>query len=204
MRVIAQPEGKLAELLAVLQRQRPGNMRALRACVEALAFSKADIAPYAEQPLPPKADYGRSIIHASAELEVIIATWPAGNWSAIHDHGPTEFGVVLPLGPVAHRVYAWRDGALLPVRSETAVAGTLLPVGRSLIHQMGNDGTETVFTLHVYLRDKDADEEGVRVFDLENGRILRATGGAFFDLPEKEILEIAPGPQLSSHISEKS
>ncbi len=96
--------------------------------------------------------YGRDIFLATPFLEILVMTWKPGDYSAIHDHGTAEWGLVLVLDEYEHARFTATDGVLTTVSRDIRPRLDLNRVTPSLIHQMGNVGSSTMRSVHVYGR----------------------------------------------------
>ena len=90
------------------------------------------------------------------------------------------------------------DDKLFTLSRTRLKTGSVIGVGHSLIHQMGNNSESDLFlSLHVYgdYDDRDCVTSDARLYDLHNERIQRINGGVFFNLKEDEIDLIEEGPK---------
>lgn len=146
----------------------------------------------------PKADsYGRKLVFKAEHFEIMVMSWNPGDFSAIHDHGHTEWGAVQIFGEAEHATFSIIDDMLVTSSREKFEPGTIIPVSHSLIHQMGNPGTEAFISLHVYGAPQTFQSitGEARLYDPVNSRIQLVNGGVFFLLPEKQIVRSEGGPQ---------
>ncbi|MEM9541344.1 MAG: cysteine dioxygenase family protein [Cyanobacteria bacterium P01_E01_bin.42] len=127
----------------------------------------------------------------------MVMSWRDRDYSAIHDHGSTEWGAVQCFGRGEHYTYRLDNGILRTDQKCDFKPGEVKLVDRDLIHQMGNVSDEYFLSLHVYgCNSPEGTITGnARLFDLWEGSIQRADGGAFFGLPEAEINDRAYGLQ---------
>ena len=157
----------------------------------------ADMMHYADFDHPIEDCYGRKLVFDGGSFEVMVMSWKPGDYSSIHNHGYTQWGVVQVFGNAHHFLYQQKNGQLAFAKKEILPKGEAIKVNHTLIHQMGNPSTENYLTLHVYgvnemyvSKDVTADAKN---FDLEFDRISHTTGGAFFNLPKKDIYNFEPG-----------
>lgn len=133
--------------------------------------------------------YGRKLVFDGGHFEVMAMSWNAGDYSSIHNHGYTEWGVVQVFGNTHHFIYNLNGENLSFAKKEMLSSGTAIKVNNALIHQMGNATSERYMTLHVY--GANTLDEGITAdahnFDLEFDRVVLTCGGAFFNLPEEAI-----------------
>ena len=161
-----------------------------------------DLMYYADFDHPLEDCYGRKLVHDGGNFEIMVMSWMPGDYSSIHNHGYTEWGVVQVFGPTHHMIYQLKDNTLSFAKRELLPPGTAIKVNNALIHQMGNATTAPYLTLHVYgcnHRDSGvtADSKG---FELEKDRTIYTSGGAFFNLPEADIDQVTEGVKASDPV----
>ena len=148
-----------------------------------------DMMEYADFGHPVEDCYGRKLVYDAGNFEVMVMSWEPGDYSSIHNHGYTEWGVVQVFGNTHHFIYNLKNEKLSFAKKEMLPSGTAIKVNNALIHQMGNATTERYMTLHVY--GANTLDEGITAdahnYDLEFDRIVLTCGGAFFNLPESAI-----------------
>jgi len=156
-----------------------------------------DLMHYADFDHPKEDCYGRKLVHDGGNFEVMVMSWRPRDYSSIHDHGYTEWGVVQVFGPVHHFIFNERKGELNISARQILKTREIIKVNNPLIHQMGNATSEPYLTLHVYgSNSRDADiTADAKSYDLEYDRISHTQGGAFFDLPAEAIYDFQPAPK---------
>ncbi len=186
----------LERLVSSLERRAPASPEEAAARIADPALGPADLAPWADFLHPATDSYGRRPVRIGERFELMVMSWAPGDYSAIHDHGATQWGAVRYFGPADHAVFCLAGGRLsLAHRSRTPV-GSVASVDASLVHLMGNP-TETPFlSLHLYGCDAPTHSitGGARIFDCFERRIQRTDGGVFFVLPEEQIERREPAP----------
>jgi predicted metal-dependent enzyme (double-stranded beta helix superfamily) len=142
----------------------------------------------------PRNAYGRTVLRAGPEVEVMVARWTPGRGCAPHDHGGSTGVVRVLQGEATHVWYHIQDGALVEVGQERAGAGDLLLVDPALIHAMRPADGVPLVTLHLYA----APIASMAVFDCHAKRSLRVTGrsGAWIPDDPSLILRELPGIAL--------
>jgi predicted metal-dependent enzyme (double-stranded beta helix superfamily) len=148
-----------------------------------------DLAPWADFDHPLADSYGRQMVHDGGYFEMMVMSWAPGDYSAIHDHGQTQWGAVQLFGQAEHAVFQLQDGEL-QVRDRSVFEDrAVIAVAHDLIHQMGNIGQPPYLTFHLYgTYDRSSGVTAdARVFDLEEGAVQFTDGGVFFTLPEAAI-----------------
>ncbi len=153
-----------------------------------------DMMHYADFDHPVEDCYGRKMVFDGGTFEVMVMSWNPGDYSSIHNHGYTQWGVVQVFGNAAHFLYNEKNKLVSFAKKEILTKGEAIKVNNALIHQMGNPGSEQYLSLHVYgandmhvPKDVTAD---ARNYDLEFDRVAHTTGGAFFNLPSSEIYDV--------------
>jgi SAM-dependent methyltransferase/predicted metal-dependent enzyme (double-stranded beta helix superfamily) len=147
---------------------------------------------------PADDSYGRRLVHQGPNFEVMVMSWRPGAFSAIHDHGHTEWGAVQVFGPAEHAVFRIDEAdRLRTVTRKHLAPGDALAVTHRLVHQMGNPTDRPFLTLHVYGLDGEADvvTGDARLFDVEHAKVQHTDGGVFYALPPSLIHRVEPGPR---------
>ncbi len=157
-----------------------------------------DLEPWTDFDHPVTDSYGRKMAYKGDHFEIMVMSWAPGDFSAIHDHGHTQWGAVQIFGPAEHATFRVEDGYISTLARWIVDPGDIVGVGHSLVHQMGNPTSDTFFlSLHVYgdVGPIDSVTGDARIFDLENEAIQRVDGGVFFALPENQVNRIEEGPR---------
>ena len=154
-----------------------------------------DMMHYAAFDHPAEDCYGRKLVYDGGNFEVMVMSWNPRDYSSIHNHGYTEWGVVQVFGETHHMIYNLKNGNLSFAKKEILKSGEAIKVNNKFIHQMGNATSGRYLTLHVYgsnelTGDITADAKN---FDLELDRVAHTCGGAFFNLPEDAVEFTEPG-----------
>lgn len=149
------------------------DMQTMRNTLESVSFDQEWIQEHLPSPLPTNT-YGRDLLHAGSDYEIVLATWPVGVGTPIHNHGAySSHGMVRVLkGEIYNRVYA-PDGIekVKFLYDETYNAGDMIAVPTGLLHCMGNNlKNDFSMSLHVY-SPRIVD---VTYWDAETLRILQA------------------------------
>ncbi|HKK89310.1 MAG TPA: methyltransferase domain-containing protein [Saprospiraceae bacterium] len=195
--------------------QKPTLPPSLKKLIEALHgeyhYKPADIARVLreshvqEEDLKPWMDfnhadrdgYGRKLVYKSPYFEVMVMSWKPGDFSAIHDHGHTQWGAVKIFGPAEHATFRVEDDRIYTLARWRVKPGDIVGVGHSLIHQMGNPEKEQSFiSLHVYgdFQKRNSITGDARIFDVDRGEIQRVDGGVFYHLSADAIQSVEKGP----------
>lgn len=164
-------------------------------CVKAANIQLDDLWDWAEVSHPITHSYGRKLVYAERNFEIMVMSWAPGDCSAIHDHGSAQWGAVQSFGAAEHSVYEFKQGILKTTAIHPFKYRSVVAVNHDLIHQMSNPGNTPMLSLHVYgAYEPQGEITGeARLFDLFEQSIQYTNGGVFFCLPEQEILRRTPG-----------
>ena len=164
-----------------------------------------DLEDWIDYDYPASDSYGRKMVHDGGFFEVMVMCWKPGDYSAIHDHGEAEFGVVKVFGDTEHATFKIVNRELITLGRTIVEAGTTLEVTPALIHQMGNPGDSNSFSLHIYVNQAAGGNitSGAKIYDYSRNAILRVDGGAFYLLPESEIKAREPLPEADGHTRQR-
>ena len=185
----------LQHLILTLKSQAQLTPECVRQCVVEAQIPPEDLLPWSDFNHPATDSYGRKLVYGDDLIEVMVMSWAPGDYSAIHDHGSTQWGAVQFLGPVEHYNYSFNQGILHTQAQIHFKPRDVTAVDHDLIHQMGNPGPDPCLSLHVYGCDvPQVNITGnARIFDLYEGCIQKTDGGVFFGLPDNLINERQTG-----------
>lgn len=165
------------------------------------SLNPTDFKCYASYNHPPDESYGRQLIYQDDKLRVLFMTWCPGDFTAIHNHGPAEWGYVYAFGNITHRIYEEKKQQLSLVSSETFKAGQLANVSSGLIHMMGNSGQQPVQSLHIYGIDNACGPvENAKVYQPETSQVIETCGPAFLNLSEQYIVSKQNFAGFDAHV----
>lgn len=155
-----------------------------------------DLLPFADFNHPVEDGYGRKMIYDGGKFEIMAMSWNPGDYSSIHNHGYTQWGVVQTFGNAHHFIYQNKDNELRFAIKEILPKGAITKIVNATIHQMGNPSTRRFMTLHIYGFNSDAGciTGDAKNYELEFDRVNHTTGGAFFNLPADQIYDFEPCP----------
>jgi cysteine dioxygenase len=133
----------------------------LRRLITDLKPDRAEFEPYVQFT---ENHYARNLIHKSADFEVLVLCWRAGQRSPIHDHGDSICAVQVVAGVLSADNYRRSAaGHLRADYSEDLKPGSVLSIQTTEIHQVSNlQDAGDVISLHFYL----APLENNRVFSV--------------------------------------
>jgi hypothetical protein len=146
-------------------------------CAELLA---RDFLSLALSPAPGR-PYGRRVLHASAQGEVMLAQWRTGQSSAPHDHGGARGAVLVLAGAFVEERFLFSGEGLEALPGSWAWSrGEVVRVSAAVIHDMTSQEALGL-TLHFY-----AGEIGpARLFDQERRCTVHSRGGAWIPAEEE-------------------
>ncbi len=170
----------------------------LKKIIKEAQVQPEELMPWADFDHDPADCYGRKMLYDGGFFDMMVMSWNPGDFSAIHDHGYSQWGAVQSFGPAEHAVFLVQDGYIQTLSRNVLKSGQIIGVGHQLVHQMGNSTeNERFISLHIYgnLEVSGNVTGDARIFDLNEGSIQRVDGGAFLALPEKIIKKREAGPQ---------
>ena len=161
----------------------------VRECLLTANIQAEDLHPWADFDHPVEHSYGRRLVYDGGDFEIMVMSWVPGDFSAIHDHGGTQWGAVQSFGEATHLTYQLTGNHLSTLAKTPFRHGSVNAVDQTLIHQMGNSGQSEFLSLHVYggVPSFGSVTGNARLFDLFEGSIQYTDGGVFFCLPEDHI-----------------
>ncbi len=163
--------------------------------IEKLKITEESLLQYAVYNHKPDESYGRRRIYRANNFEIFVMSWMPGDFTAIHNHGHSEWGIVYFLGNALHRSYESEENKLKLTKTEIIPIGTIAPVCGNLTHSMGNSTDKPFITLHIYGSNS---YEGIitedsKIFDVNNNRIITTTGPAYINMKEEYCKNIDTG-----------
>lgn len=187
----------IKQIILELEKEESLKPAEVRQIILAAKVEPEDLMPWADFDHPVKDSYGRKLIYAGSQFEIMAMSWRPGDISTIHDHGYTQWGCVQVFGPAEHATFKIEDDGLKTLARWQMKPYDAIGVNHTLLHQMGNLSEDTRFlTLHVYgdLEPSENVTGDARVMDLWNEEIQRVDGGVFFGLLASEIKRTEAGP----------
>jgi predicted metal-dependent enzyme (double-stranded beta helix superfamily) len=158
-------------------------------------IKEKDLEPWIDYDHPVTDSYGRKLVFKNDHFEIMVMSWCPGDYSAIHDHGYTQWGAVQVFGQAEHATFIVKGDKLVTTSRQLLEEGDVIGVNHALVHQMGNPADTYFCTLHVYgIQEKVENVTGdARIFDLRRKLIHRVDGGVFFALNMERINRSEPG-----------
>ena len=112
--------------------------------VESYWFSKYAIA------CPKK--YTRNLVFKNDLLEVMVFVWSPGQFSSIHNHGPSTGAMKVILGEMESQLFQMDSNQAQPLPFKTLTQGTIMPIIPEIIHRQGcaKDASQPAISVHIY------------------------------------------------------
>ncbi len=143
----------LGSIIRSLENGALDSPAAMATLLEGACFDEPWIQAHLPDPLPTEG-YSRDVLYCGERFEIVLATWPAGVSTLVHNHGALEsHGLVLVLrGDIFNHIYRrGADGEVHLVREATHRLGEMIAVPKGLLHSMGNARREGhAVSLHIY------------------------------------------------------
>lgn len=162
--------------------------------VEYNHISESDVAGYVSYNHLPNESYGRQLIYDNGNFKILLMSWKSGDFTAIHNHGYTEWGCVYFFGNATHRLYSITNDELKILKRDNFLKGQIASVCGDLTHIMGNSGTEDFTTLHIYgsnSRKRDVSKDAI-VYVPELNKEVTTMGSAYLNMDKNLILTEKP------------
>ena len=134
--------------------------------------------------------YGRKLIFDNGNFKLLLMSWKAGDFTAIHNHGNTEWGCVYFFGEASHRLYEIVDDELKIIQKDNFHEGQIAAVCGDLTHMMGNAGSKDFTTLHIYgsnTRNSNV-SENAKVYLPEFKKVVTTMGSAYLNMDSNIML----------------
>jgi len=197
---------KVKHLINHIKKEKHFSNNELEKLLNGLKLEYADLEPYHNFNHPEDESYGRFVLYNSPQLEVVVMSWKKGDYTAIHDHGQAQWGAVLIFGQVEHTSFELVNDNLIISKLETLKDGQISLVSNQLIHQMGNPFENRAVSLHVYGTDTVVDEVTgeAKNYDPIRKKVFYANGGAFLEIPKKNIVKEEVCPVVQDEIFHNS
>lgn len=138
--------------------------------------------------------YGRRLIYDNGNYKILLMSWRSGDFTAIHNHGYTEWGCVYFFGEATHRLYSISNDELRILQKDNFHNGQIVSVYGDLTHIMGNLSSNDFTTLHIYgsnTRKKDFSKD-TTVYLPEMDKQVTTMGSAYLNMDKQLILAEKP------------
>jgi cysteine dioxygenase len=98
-----------------------------------------------------ESEYVRTLYHRDTNSELLVLGWLEGQASLAHDHGSSVCGMRVCCGEAVElELKHLPNGMLSPQRVERHTTGTVTICGRTAIHQIANECSAPLVTVHLY------------------------------------------------------
>ncbi|MBC7125254.1 MAG: cysteine dioxygenase family protein [Bacteroidales bacterium] len=138
--------------------------------------------------------YGRKLIYDNGNFKILLMSWNSGDYTAIHNHGYTEWGCVYFFGDATHRLYSVANDELSLVKKDNFTDGQIVSVCGELTHIMGNSSPRGFTTLHIYGSNtfkRDFSKDTI-VYLPEIDKQFTTMGSAYLNMDKQLILSEKP------------
>ncbi|MDD4991142.1 MAG: cysteine dioxygenase family protein [Paludibacter sp.] len=198
----------LQQLILALQNESNIDNTMVADLVSANRLSDNEIAPYISYGHKSTESYGRQLIYDNGNFKILLMSWKKGDFTAIHNHGYTEWGCVYFFGEATHRLYEIENEELKILQKDNFHTGEVASVCGDLTHMMGNASSKDFTTLHIYgsnTRNHDV-SENAKVYIPEEQKIVTTMGSAYLHMDKQLVLSENPlnyinGDVLSDYYS---
>ncbi|MFT5219299.1 MAG: cysteine dioxygenase [Planctomycetota bacterium] len=111
--------------------------------------------------------YSRNLLAYGPQFYALVMCWRPGQASPVHDHIGASCGVRVLQGVATETSFSWQDDRLVEASVSTMTAGQVCGSSDEDIHQIKNNGSDNLVTLHVYSPFLD----NINLYDLESGEV---------------------------------
>ncbi len=175
---------KIEALVSQIESKMSMTSELLVMMLQSLDIQAEELQQFADPYHPQHFSYGRRKIYTGNNFAVYLMTWASGDFTAIHNHGYTDWGAVCFLGEITHRHYSLEGNEIKLVSPAIIQPGTVAPVNGSLIHAMGNLNQGYSLSLHVYGSNRPGlivPNNTSHIYELEKKRTRITSGEAYID-----------------------
>ncbi len=112
---------------------------------------KEEMMHFADFDHPNYESYGRTLLYHKNNFCIYLMSWKPGDFTAIHDHGTTEWGCVYAFDDFTHRLYSLHANTLILKSKNKFLRGRVARIRSGTIHMMGNlHNHQNNLSLHIY------------------------------------------------------
>lgn len=161
-----------------------------------------DVASYVSFNHSPNESYGRQLIYDNGNFKILLMSWKSGDFTAIHNHGYTEWGCVYFFGEATHRLYSVTSDELKILQKDNFSKGQVASVCGDLTHIMGNSSSKNFTTLHIYGSNtlkNDVSKDAI-VYLPELNKEVTTMGSAYLNMDKQLILTEKPMIKVSREV----
>lgn len=190
----------IIQLIKEIQENVPKNSNQLAGIVQNHPVIRDEVLPFHTFNHSAKESYGRRELFKSDAFCMYLMSWCPGDFTAIHDHGTTQWGCVLALDDFTHRLYQLSQDNLELKDNRPFLKGQTAAVYNNVIHMMGNAGKNNALSIHIY-GTSDPEKQvarDTRIFYPELGKMTYTQGAAYMLHPEGIPEQLHDFPGLDS------
>ena len=149
-----------------------------------IKFSESDFIPYQTFNHSNHESYGRKLLIDKGKFKILLMSWRSGDFTSIHNHGFTEWGIVHFFGKATHRLYEIQKDSISLLQCANFEAGQNASVCGDLTHLMGNLNSKEFTTLHIYGSNtrKEKISQNSLVYIPERKKIVVTEGSAYLHM----------------------
>ncbi len=187
-------------LIKEIQENVPKNSKELAGILQNHSVIREEILPFHTFNHSAKESYGRRELIRNETFCIYLMSWCPGDFTAIHDHGTTQWGCVLALDDFTHRLYQLSEDKLELKDNRPFLKGQTAAVYNNVIHMMGNAGKNNALSIHIY-GTSDSQQQvarDTRIFYPELGQMTYTQGAAYRLHPENMPERLYDFPGLDS------
>ena len=111
--------------------------------------------------------YSRNLLAHGPQFYALVLCWMPGQASPIHDHKGASCGVRIIQGTATETRFDWSGEQLKPQETTVMHAGEICGSFDDDIHEIRNNGSENLVTLHVYSPYLN----NINLYDLGSGKV---------------------------------
>ncbi|MFW6351206.1 MAG: cysteine dioxygenase [Bacteroidota bacterium] len=177
-------------LIKGIENANPGSGRQLAEVVAKHIPEKEEMLPLADFDHPHNQSYGRTLLYHKNNFCIYLMAWNPGDFTAIHDHGTTEWGCVYAFDDFTHRLYTLKENLLTLKSDKKFLKSSIARIGSDTVHMMGNmHQKKQNLSLHIYGTSKP--EKGLaqqsKVYFPELGKTVISDGPAYLHHQQQPI-----------------
>ena len=111
--------------------------------------------------------YARNLLAHGPQFYALLLCWLPGQASPIHDHRGASCGVRVIQGVATETSFRWQGERLVEDAVSTMLEGEVCGSFDDDIHEIRNDGSENLVTLHVYSPYLD----NINLYERDSGKV---------------------------------
>ncbi len=111
--------------------------------------------------------YARNLLAHGPQFYALVMCWKPGQASPVHDHKGAACGVRVIQGVATETSYRWQGKLLVEDAVTSMKAGEVCGSFDDDIHQICNNGSDNLVTLHVYSPYLD----NINLYNIESGEV---------------------------------